>query len=59
MDTLGIAALATELATQRTMQVAQIAVLKKANELQGAGALQLVQAVSNPPHLGNRIDVFA
>lgn len=63
MDTTAIAALATEMATQRTVQAAQIAVLKKAMDLQGAGALQLLQALpataSNPAHLGNAIDVFA
>jgi hypothetical protein len=62
MDTSAIAALATEMATQRTMQAAQIAVLKKAMDLQGAGAMQLIQSlpapVSNPAHLGNSVDVF-
>lgn len=61
MDTLGIAALATEMATVRTQQAAQIALLKLANNAQANGALQLLQALppNNPPHLGNRIDVFA
>jgi len=63
MDTAAIASLATEMATTRTQQVAQIAVLKKAMELQGQGAIQLLmaatQAYNNPPHLGNRIDTFA
>ena len=61
MDTLGIAALATEMATQRTMQAAQIGVLKMAMEQQASGALQLLQALPpvNPPNLGNSIDVFA
>ncbi len=57
MDTTAIASMATEMMTQRTMQAAQIAVLKKAMDLEGAGALQLVQAVSNPPHLGNSVDI--
>lgn len=60
MDTLAIAALATEMATVRTQQAAQIALLKKALELQGQGALQLLAAlpaVNNPPHLGQRIDI--
>ncbi len=62
MDTLAIAAIATEMATTRTQQAAQIAVLKKAMELQGQGAVQLVmattQTINNPPHLGNNVDVF-
>lgn len=57
MDTLGLAALATEMMTQRTMQAAQIAVLKTAMDQQASSALQLVQAVSNPPHLGNSVDI--
>ena len=63
MDTLAIASLATQLATTTTQQAAQLAVLKKAMELQGQGAVQLVQAAtqttSNPPHLGNNVNVFA
>lgn len=63
MDTSGIAALATEMATTRTMQAAQISVMKLAMNQQGAGALQLLQALPtpgvNPPNLGNSIDVFA
>lgn len=61
MDTLGIAALATEMATVRTQQAAQIAVLKVALDQQANGALQLLQALpaANPAHLGNSIDVFA
>lgn len=61
MDTLGISALATEMATTRTAQAAQIAVLKIAMNQQASGALQLLQALPpvNPPHLGNAVDVFA
>lgn len=66
MDVSAIASLATDMAQTRTSAEAQVAVLKKAMELQGQGALQLVQAatqvpqaVSNPPHLGNRVDTFA
>jgi hypothetical protein len=62
MDTSSITALATQMATTTTQQAAQIAVLKKAMELQGQGAIQLVMAAtqaSNPPHLGNNVDVFA
>lgn len=62
MDTLAIASLATEMATVRTQQAAQLAMLKKAMELQGDGALQLLQAATqsytNPPNLGNSIDIL-
>lgn len=59
-----ITALATEMATIRTEQAAQLAALKKAMELQGQGAIQLLmaatqQSYNNPPHLGNQIDTFA
>jgi hypothetical protein len=52
------------MATVRTQQAAQLAVLKKAMELQGQGALQLLMAATqqgynNPPHLGQNIDVQA
>ena len=63
MDVSAIASLATEMATTRTEQAAQIAVLKKAMEMQGQGAIQLLtaatQSYNNPPNLGNGIDVFA
>ncbi len=63
MDTTALASLATQMATTTTQQAAQIAVLKKAMELQGQGAIQLVaaatQTTSNPPHLGRNIDVVA
>jgi hypothetical protein len=63
MDAIAIASLATEMATTRTQQVAQIAVLKKAMELQGQGAIQLLmasaQTYNNPSHLGQSIDVRA
>ncbi len=66
MDVSAIAALATDMAQTSTVAEAQIAVLKKAMALEGQGALQLLQvadqalqAVSNPPHLGNQIDTFA
>lgn len=64
MDASAIASLAIEMATIRTEQAAQLAVLKKAMELQGQGAIQLLmaatqQSYNNPPHLGNQIDTFA
>ena len=64
MDVNAIASLATEMSQMKTAQAAQIAVLKKAMDLQGQSALQLVQAVtqpaaSNPPNLGKHIDILA
>ena len=63
MDTSAIAALATEMATVRTVQAAQIAVLKKAMELQGQGAIELVTSAArsgnNPPQLGGGVDTYA
>jgi hypothetical protein len=64
MDTSAIASLAIEMATVRTEQAAQLAVLKKAMELQGQGAIQLLMAATqqtynNPQHLGNQIDIYA
>ena len=57
------ATLATDLASTRIEQTAQIFVLKKAMDLQGQGAIQLVtaatQGYNNPPHPGNGVDVFA
>ena len=63
MDTSAIATLATDMATLRTGQAVQMAVLKKAMDLQGQGAIQLltsaVQSYNNPPHLGGSVDTFA
>lgn len=68
MDISAIASLATDMAQTRTAAEAQVSVQKKALELQGAGVLQLLAAAtqvtqasapSNPPHLGNNIDVHA
>ncbi len=59
-----VAASATALSQAQTGDAIQIAVFKKALDLQAQGAMQLVQAaaqvaVSNPPHLGNTINEFA
>jgi len=67
MDVSAIASLATDMAQTRTLVEAQISVQKKALDLQGAGVLELLasaaqvmpQAPSNPPHLGNNVDVLA
>ena len=66
MDTAAIAALATEMSQTRAAAEVQVAVMKKAMNLQGSAALQLLQAAvqapqpaNNPAHLGNKIDVYA
>lgn len=64
MDINAITSLATEGSQNQTAQAVQLAVLKKAMDIQGAGALQLIQATTqsapnNPPNLGNSVDIFA
>ncbi len=59
----GIASLATGLAQERLAQQVSMAVLKKALDVEAAGALALVQAlpppVLLPAHLGQNIDAVA
>ena len=44
----------------QTAQAVQIAVLKKAMDIEQQSALQLLQAVpNNPPNLGNSVDIRA
>jgi hypothetical protein len=62
MDVTAIAAAATTMAQVETASAVQLAVLRKALDIEGQGALQLVQAVvqpqyNNPALLGNAIDV--
>lgn len=64
MDTVSIAALASDLSQTRAQSAVQLAVLKKAMDIEAQGAMQLVQAAvqaapTNPPNLGNGVDVFA
>lgn len=67
MDVTGVAALATAMSQERAANAVQMAVLKKAMDIESQGALQLIQAASqvvsgasnNPPHLGNSVDTFA
>ncbi len=47
METSALANLATDMSNVRTQQTAELAVLKKAIDLQAEGALQLLQAL--PP----------
>lgn len=61
MDISTAGSLSSSLAQMRTGDAVGIAVLKKAMEIQAAGALQLLAAIpqvsSNPGHLGTQIDV--
>ena len=60
MDVSAIASLATEMSQNQTAQAVQIAVLKKAMDIEAQSAMQLLEAVpSNPPNLGNNVDLFA
>ena len=64
MDVTAIAAVATDLAQARTAEAVQVALLKKALEIQAQGAMQLIQAATqvmsgNPPNLGNQVDTVA
>ena len=60
MDVSAIASLATEMSQNQTAQAVQVAVLKKAMDIEAQSAMQLLEAVpSNPAHLGNNVDLFA
>lgn len=53
METSTIAAMATHMANTRVQQTQELAVLKKAIDLQAEGALQLLQAVAPLPTLSS------
>ena len=62
MEVSGIAAAATEVSQAKLADAVQIAVLKKAMDIEAASALQLIQAATqsisnNPPNLGNQVDI--
>ena len=64
MDTVSLAAMASDISQTRLQGAVQLAVLKKAIDIEAQGAMQLVQAAveatpNNPPNLGNAVDVFA
>ncbi|WP_423678778.1 MULTISPECIES: YjfB family protein [unclassified Undibacterium] len=66
MDVTGIANVATTLADVGTSQAVNIAVLKKAMDLQTENATALIQAIPNPnkvqnlpPYLGQNINTTA
>ncbi|MBK6357124.1 MAG: YjfB family protein [Betaproteobacteria bacterium] len=50
----------TEMSQVQTADAVQVAVLKKAMDIEKQSAVQLLQAIpSNPAHLGNNVDAFA
>lgn len=64
MDASAIAAIATDLSQASAASDVQLAVFKKAIDLQRQGAMQLIQAAAQAgraslSHLGNRIDTVA
>jgi hypothetical protein len=63
MDVGSIGSLSTALGEAKTGDAVAILVMKKALDVQAQTALQLLQAVpqpaSNPPNLGNGVDVRA
>lgn len=63
MDLSGIGSLSTALSQSQTGDAVSTLVLKKAMQIQEESALQLLQALpqppSNPAHLGQNVDVKA
>lgn len=67
MDVMGIAKLSTSIADTGTRQDVAMAVLKKAEDLQGTSATQLLEAAVQttsaaqnlPSHLGNHVNTTA
>ena len=63
MDISSVASLSTALSQAKTGDAVSTLVLKKSMDIQEQNALQLLQALpqlsSNPPNLGNSIDVKA
>ncbi|MFL6674577.1 MAG: YjfB family protein [Massilia sp.] len=66
MDVTGIAKLATSIAETGTRQEVDIAVLKRAQDIEKATATQLIEAIQPSPtvqnlpaHLGNNVNTTA
>lgn len=62
MDASSIASLSSSVAQMKVGDAVGISVLKKAMEIESQNVLMLLQAIpvpSNPPHLGNSVDVRA
>lgn len=63
MDISSLGSLSSALSQAQTGDAVSTLVLRKAMDIQAQSALQLLQAVpqlpSNPPHLGNSVDIKA
>ena len=66
MDVTSIASVATRMSEASTSQAVSIAVLKKAMDINAAGALALIEAIPDnasiqnlPSHLGQNINTIA
>ena len=63
MDVSGLTNLATQMSQQRTSQSVDVAVLKKALDLQQANAMTLIDSVtpagSLPDYLGQNVNIVA
>ena len=62
MDISSIGSLTSALSSSQTVDAASTFALKKAMDIQSQSVQQLIQAIpqpSNPPNLGNSIDVKA
>ena len=59
MDVGAIGSLSTALSNIQTGQEIQMAVQKKAMDIEKQSADQLVAAIANPPNLGKNVDTFA
>jgi len=65
MDITSIASLATDLAQTRTAEAVGVTVLRKAIDLESAGALALINALPQmpaaplPPHVGQLVNTIA
>jgi hypothetical protein len=64
MDVSGISSTGSALTQGGLNEAVQVAVLKKAIDIEAQGALQLIQGAAqvtatNPPNLGNGVDTFS
>jgi hypothetical protein len=63
MDVTDIASTATAMSQQKLGNDVQVAVLKKAMDIDAQSAAALIAAIplppSNPPHMGNSVDTYA
>jgi len=63
MDVSGMGSVSSAMTQQQTGAAAAMLVLKKSIDLEANNALQLLQALpqasSNPPNLGNSVDIRA